>query len=101
MKSRLDDELAIFDHDILFRARSLFEFTIAESTCQQARRKALSSCGCNIPKASEVHFLSPDIRVETLTPILVKHQFVSVVDDGAEAVVDEIPGNSKAQRQSD
>lgn len=100
LQSRFDDELAILDHDIFFRAGSLFEFAISRSTCQQARKKILWPRECNIPKASEVHFLGPNIFIETLAPIFIKHKCVGVTDNSAEAIVDEVPGEGKAQSKS-
>ena len=96
MKGRLDDELAICNHDIFFRASSLFEFAISRSTCQQARRKITWRGDWNIPKAPEVHFLGPDIGIETLAPILVKYKCVGVIDNSAETIVDEITSDGKA-----
>lgn len=56
---------------------------------------------CDIPKPSEIDLLGPDIRVETLTPVLIKDQSVGVIDNGAQTIVDEIPSDSKAQSKSD
>lgn len=56
---------------------------------------------CNIPKTAEVDLLGPDIRIETLTPILIKHQGVGVVDNGAETIINEIAGDGKTQSKSD
>ena len=53
----------------------------------------------HVPKASQVHFLGPDIGIETLAPILIQHQLVSVVDDGAQAVIDEVCSDEKTQRE--
>lgn len=51
----------------------------------------------NIPKATEVHFFGPDISIETLAPILIEHKFIRVADDSAEAAVDEVASDAKAQ----
>lgn len=56
---------------------------------------------CNIPKASEVHFLSPNSSIETIAPILIEYKCVGVIDNSAEAVVDQVPSNGKAQCKSD
>ena len=57
--------------------------------------------GLQIPKASEIHFLSPDIGIKAFAPILVEHKFVGVIDDSAETVVDKVPSNGKTQSKSD
>ena len=101
MEGRLDDELAIFDHDIFFRGGRLFEFAVSRSTCQQARMKVLRHGDRNAPKASEIHFLGPDIGIEAPAPILIKYKFVGMIDNRAEATVDEIPSDAKAQSKSD
>lgn len=54
-----------------------------------------------LPKASEVHFLGPDVGIEALAPIFIQDEFVSVIDDCGEAVVDEVACNGKAQSKSD
>lgn len=56
---------------------------------------------CSVPKASEVHFLGPDIGIEALAPILVEHECVGVIDNGAETVVDKVPSDEKAQSKPD
>lgn len=39
LKGRLDDELAILDHDIFFRAGSLFEFAVSKNTVSKPERR--------------------------------------------------------------
>ncbi len=55
---------------------------------------------CSIPETSEIHFLGPDLGVEALTPILVKDQCVGMIDNGAQAIIDEVASDSKAQEKS-
>ena len=56
---------------------------------------------CNIPETTKIDFFGPDIGIEALTPVLVEHQSVGVIDNGAQAIVDEIASDSEAQGQSD
>lgn len=101
MKRRLDDEFAIFDHDIFFRAGSLFELAVSKSTYQRGRKKVLRSRDCNIPKASEIHFLGPNICIEAIAPILIKHKCIGMTDESSKAVIDKVPSDGKAQSKSD
>ena len=56
---------------------------------------------CDLPETPEVDFLGPDSGIEALAPIFIQHQCISVIDNGAQAVVDEIASDYKAQRKSD
>ena len=56
---------------------------------------------CDLPKTPEVHFFGPDIGIEALAPIFIQHQCVGVTDNGAQAIIDEIASDYKAQGKSD
>lgn len=49
----------------------------------------------SIPKATEVHFFGPDVRVETFAPVFIENEGVGMVNNGGKTVIDQIAGEGK------
>ena len=67
LQGRLDDELAILDHDILFRAGSHVKFAVSKSNCQQAGWRSCGSDTTTYPKPPRFTSL---VQISVLNPLL-------------------------------
>lgn len=81
LEAGFDHQHAVLDEDVFVRVGGLFELAVAE--------------------AADFGFFEPGVRIEAAGKVLVEHGAVFVVDDGAEAVIDQKAGDGEAEEEAD